>query len=366
MKKDQKINRPFLIITITLTFLGIMIFLSTALGLLAKDGARFASITTNQIGIGLFGGGIIAFITSLIPYRFWGVYSFWLYILGLITLILVFIPGIGFSAGGAQRWILIGPMSFQPVEFMKIGYILFLANYFSSFKKEITTLNHGLYAFLIISGIPALLLILQPDIDNTIIMIGTGAAMYFLAGAKIKHLLLLVCIGLVCLGGLIAVKPYAIDRITTFLDPSADPLTSSYQIRQSLIAVGSGQFFGKGFGKSLQKFQYLPEAHGDSIYAVASEEFGFIGSSLLVVLFFLFLIFGLKIASKARDSFGRLTVLGIVIMITSQSFLNMAAMLGLVPLSGLPLLFVSHGGTALFFTLLSVGIVFNISKHQKK
>jgi cell division protein FtsW len=193
-----------------------------------------------------------------------------------------------------------------------------------------------------------------------------GFAMFIAAGAYVRDILVLIGAGLLGAAGLVMVRPYLMNRIMAFLDPNVDPLGSSYQIQQSLIAIGSGGPFGRGYGQSIQKFDYLPEPIGDSVFAVLAEEFGFFGSVLLISLFVFFAWRGLRIASKAPDHFSGLLVVGIVILIVSQSFINIASMLGVFPLTGLPLIFVSHGGSALFFTLLSVGIVLNISRYLKK
>jgi len=181
----------------------------------------------------------------------------------------------------------------------------------------------------------------------------------------IKHLLILALIGVVIIAGFAASKPYVRSRLSTFFNPNRDVAGSSYQINQALIAIGSGGLMGRGFGQSVQKFSFLPEPVGDSIFAVAAEEFGFFGAVFLVMLFVIFAARGLKIASKVPDVFARLAVVGIVIMITIQAFVNIGAMLGVVPLSGITLPFVSHGGTSLFFTLLETGIVLSISRTQK-
>jgi cell division protein FtsW len=184
------------------------------------------------------------------------------------------------------------------------------------------------------------------------------------AGAKMKHVMILVLIGALCIGVVATVRPYARARIMTFLNPQSDIQGASYQINQSLIAIGSGGMFGRGFGQSVQKFDYLPEPVGDSIFAVQAEEFGFLGSVVLISLYFFFVFRSITLSTRSPDMFGGLTVLGIAILVIVESFMNIAAMLGLIPLSGEPLLFVSHGGTALIVTLGAAGIIANISRHQ--
>jgi cell division protein FtsW len=224
----------------------------------------------------------------------------------------------------------------------------------------------GTLPFLIITGAAMLILLFQPDNDTILVMVMAGSMMYFMSGANLKHVLLVMIMGIIAAGGVFATRPYVRDRVMTFINPAADPLASGYQIQQSLIAIGSGGFWGRGFGQSVQKFNFLPEPISDSIFAVAAEEFGFVGSVLLVTLFIALLIKGFRVALNARDSFGGLLVLGLVILIAGQSFINIASMLGIFPLSGLPLLFVSHGGSALFFTLFASGIILNVSRFQRK
>ncbi len=366
MNSKAKFDKLFLYTTIALLSVGLLIFLSASLSLLSKDPSIFNSKLMNQIGLGLGLGSLAAFFLANIHYKVLGKFSVWIYIISVILIALVFVPGLGFGAGGAKRWLNLGPIPFQPVELMKISYILFLSMWFYYVKDQVKTFKRGMLAYLVITGIPASILFLQPDMDNTMIMAISGFIIYAIAGAEKKHLGMLIAMGAVAAVGVAFMKPYILERVMTFMNPGEKALTSSFQINQSLIAIGSGEIFGKGFGQSLQKFKYLPEPMSDSIFAVASEEFGFVGSITIIFLFTLFLISGLRIARRCKDDFGRLTALGLVIMIVSQSFLNIASMLGLFPLSGLPLLFISHGGTALFFTMCAVGIILNISKNDKK
>jgi cell division protein FtsW len=193
-----------------------------------------------------------------------------------------------------------------------------------------------------------------------------SGAMFFVAGAELKHIGGIIGSGIALSGLLILVRPYIRDRIMIFLNPASDPLGAGYQIQQSLIAVGSGRFTGRGLGQSIQKFSYLPEPIGDSIFAVYAEEWGFVGCLVLLSLFAVLLVRGLRIAAHAPNTFSRLIVVGIVVSIISQAWLNIASMLGVFPLSGLPLTFVSHGGTALFFALAQMGVVLNVSKHTRE
>ena len=355
-----------MVIIITLVTLGFFIFSSASLGLLAREGAHFSSVAFSQIVFGIIGGGIGMFLTSQIYYRNWRRFAFYIFLGTCLLTLAVFIPGIGFEHGGAHRWLIVAGFSFQPAELLKIGYIIYMATWLSGTQKQVATFKNGVLPFLGITMVVGIILLLQPDTDTFLLMGTAGLAMFVTAGGRWRDVGLMMLSGVVLLALLAFSRPYIMDRITTFLDPTTDPQGSSYQIQQSLISIGSGGFAGRGFGQSIQKFEYLPEPIGDSIFAVFSEEFGFIGSVFLIGLLSFFTFRGYKIASHASDLFGMLLVVGFMTLIVIQAFLNIGAMLSLAPLMGLPLPFVSHGGTALLTTLIAVGIVLNVSKYQKK
>jgi cell division protein FtsW len=310
--------------------------------------------------------GTIAFlVTSKIDYKHWRGLGFYFFIGSLVLTALVFVPEIGFSHGGATRWIDLKLFTFQPSELLKVSFVIYLAAWLSSIRDKVSTLKFGLFPFWIMVGLVGILLLKQPDTDTFGVIVFAGLAMFISAGGKWRHILATVLVGIVVFGAIALTRPYVMSRIETFFKPAENSLGSSYQLQQSLIAVGSGGIVGRGFGQSVQKFNYLPEPIGDSIFAVAAEEFGFVGSVILILLFVFFAVRGLKIATRAPDSFGRLVVVGIVILIISQAYINIAGMLGVIPLTGIPLPFVSHGGTALFIALAEVGIIVNISKHQR-
>lgn len=367
MSSSKPIDKILFVTVAILLFLGLIIFFSASLGLLARNGAKFGSVLSSQIGLGLIIGGIWATIVSKIDYKFWGKKSFWVLLLAIILTLAVFIPGIGFEHGGAKRWIILaGYWTFQPAEFLKIAYIIYLAAWIASVKEKVSGFKHGCLPFVLITAIPALILLAQPDTGTILLISFSGLIMYFVSGGSFKHIFLILILGAIMGLGLIATRPYLMERIKTFINPTSDSLGSGYQIQQSLIAIGSGGITGKGFGQSVQKFNYLPEPIGDSIFAVTAEEFGFLGATLLVILFSIFAIRGIQLSYMVKDTFGGLLMLGLAIMIAAQSFFNMGAMLGIFPLSGLPLIFISHGGTALFFSLFAIGIMLNISRHIKK
>lgn len=360
------IDRILLTIVVVLVIIGFFIFSSASLGLLAREGARFSSVALNQVLFGIIGGSVALYLTSTIHYRVWRKYAFYIFLATYVLTFLVFIPGLGFSHGGATRWINLGPISFQPSELLKIGFVIYMATWLSGMQGHISNFLKGTLPFIGFVGLVGIAMLLQPDTDTFIIMAVAAVAMFITAGGRIRDVCLMFVAGVLLLAVLAFTRPYIMDRITTFLDPTVDPQGSSYQINQSLIAVGSGGFAGRGFGQSIQKFEYLPEPIGDSIFAVYSEEFGFLGSAVLILLFASFTFRGYRIATHAPDLFGMLLVVGIMTLIVFQAFLNIAAMLGLAPLSGLPLPFISHGGTALLTTLAAVGIVLSVSKYQKR
>lgn len=363
MKKS--VDKIFLGIVITLLILGVFAFISASLGVLAKNEAKFYGILFNQLMLGLVGGIAALYFFSKIDYKFWKKYSLYFFLASIGLTLLVFVPHLGFVHGGARRWIAFGPVTFQPVEFLKFGFIIYFAAWLSWAKAKVQNFKWGVLPLAVLLGIIALILFKQPDTKSFILILAAALMMLLVSGVPWKYLFGFVGVSVIALIILVSFKPYLIDRVKTFLDPNRDPSGSSYQLQQSLIALGSGGVFGRGFGQSIQKFSYLPEPQGDSIFAVIGEEFGFIGVTILILLFVAFALRGMRIANHSPDLFGRLLVTGIVIMLTAQSFLNMASIVGLFPLTGVPLVFISQGGTALLVDLAAVGIVLNISRQKK-
>jgi cell division protein FtsW len=209
-----------------------------------------------------------------------------------------------------------------------------------------------------------LIILAQPDTGTFLVLALSGVFLFWLSGGKLKHLLLLAVLGVLALFILIKIEPYRMSRWTVFMNPEADQTGAGYQLKQSKIALGAGGIFGRGLGMSIQKFNYLPEPIGDSVFSVFGEEFGFIGTTFLIIAFTFFTYRGLAISRRAPDSFGRLLGSGIVILIITQAFVNIASMTGMIPMTGVPLLFVSKGGSALAITLMQIGVLLNISKHK--
>jgi cell division protein FtsW len=366
MSSKIKIDIPFFISIVILALAGFLIFNSASLGLLSGKSGTYSSVAFNQTFFGLFLGTIACLITSRIPYTFYRKYAFYIFLATILVTLLVFVPGIGFSHGGAKRWVFIKSFSFEPSEFLKIGYIIYFSAWLGNAKDKVKTFSKGYGPFILITAVVGLILLKQPDTDTFIVTLCAGLAMFIAAGGRWRYILASALIGVVGLYGIAQMRPYVMARITTFMHPEANSLSSGYQIQQSMIALGSGGLNGRGYGQSIQKFNFLPEPIGDSIFAVAGEEFGFVGSTLLILFFVFFGVRGLKIASQTKDTFGRLLAVGIVILVVSQAFVNIGAMTNILPLSGIPLPFVSHGGTALLITLAEMGIILNISKSAKK
>jgi len=359
-------DRTFFALTIALVIIGFFIFSSASLGLLARDGARFSTVAFNQATLGIIGGSIALFLASTIHYRVWRQYAFYFCIATILLTLAVFIPGIGMSHGGAYRWIDLGIISFQPSELLKIAFIIYMATWLSGMKGHIQDFKKGTIPFiLLIAGI-GIPLLLQPDTDTYLLIVGASMAMFIVAGGRIRDIILMGLMAVILVAVLAFTRDYVMQRIQIFFNPTLDPQGSGYQIKQSLIAVGSGGIAGRGYGQSIQKFEYLPEPIGDSVFAVYAEEFGFIGSVFLILLFSSLGLRGYRIASHAPDLFGMLLVVGIITLVMLQVLLNIAAMISLAPLSGLPLPFISHGGTALLAMLGAMGIVLNVSKYQKR
>ncbi len=361
----RKIDRFFLISVIILTAFGFVIFLSASLGLLAQNGSNFSTVAGKQT-LSLVLGIIAFYIFSRLDYK-WLHKSALFILFGAIGVnLLLFIPSITVHFNGASRWIDMGIFTFQPSELLKIAFIIYIAAWVHFVKDRITSFKLGMLPYIVIAIILSVLLLAQKDTDTLIIILLTGLVMLFIGGLPLRYIIITICLLGTIISGVIVFQPYARQRFNTFLNRNSDTQGASYQINQSLIAIGSGQILGRGFGQSIQKFGYLPQPTDDSIFAVAAEEFGFVGSIALLIMYVLFGVSVFRIGTRSQDVFGGLLVMGIAILIIMESFMNMAAMLGIIPLSGLPILFVSHGGTALIITLITAGIVANVSKHARK
>jgi cell division protein FtsW len=365
-KIEHGIDKPFLIITFILITVGLVIFSSAILMLVGT--AKYDTVRFNQYGLGLVGGLISMYICYRIPITFYRKYAFYIYLASVVTMILVFIPGIGVSHGGARRWVKLFGFGFQPAEFYKIGAILYMSLWLmKDFGKKLD-LHKNFYSrtlpLISILGISSILFLLQPDTDILGVICLSLVTMYILAAGNFKDIFILGLIGVFALAIIVFSRPYVMKRVEIFMNPGLDPTGAGYQFQQSLIAIGSGGIAGRGYGQSIQKFKYLPEPIGDSIFAVSAEDFGFIGTTFLILLYVVFLIRGFKLAIRS-SSYGSLVIVGLLCLIVIQSFVNMAAMMGMLPLSGTPLIFVSQGGTSLLISLMSIGIILSASREKK-
>ena len=355
----------FIFIVVCLILLGGLILVSVSLPISQeKFGSSFYYLN-HQIIFGLLPGLILAFSAfkiKLVSFKKWAPI---LLLINLIFLGMVFLPLIGVNFRGSARWINLGPISFQPSEFLKLSFILYLSSWLASRTEKIKTKNEfwqTLLAFLVVMGIISIFLIFQPDISTLFVIISVASLMYFLAKTPLGHSILIVFMIILAFLVLIKIAPYRFNRILVFLNPELDPMGIGYQIKQALIAIGSGGIFGSGLGLSLQKFGFLPHSISDSIFAIFAEETGFLGSLVLVLLYLVFFWRGLKIGKQSADNFSKFCAFGITFWITLQGFINIGSMIRILPLTGIPLPFISYGGSALISELIGVGILLNISK----
>ena len=366
-KKIKKVHfdKMFLITCCLILALGLVMLFSASVAVGLERFGDSSFFIKRQI-IALVLGTILFYIAYKVDYRFWHKWSLMILIVSIILLILVLIPGIGASGQGAQRWINLGVFGFQPSEAVKLAVILYMAAWLSERGEDrIKDIRYGLIPFVALLGLLSVLIMRQPDFGTLTIIIFIALVLFFVGGADIKHIF-----GLILSGGLLALfaiktASYRMARLLSFLNPSIDPQGAGYHITQAKLAVGSGGLFGLGLGQSRQKFFYLPEVTGDSIFAVIAEELGFFFSSLVILLFLIFFWRAIKIASKAPDNFGKLVAVGIGAWISVQAFVNIGAMLGVLPLTGLTLPLMSYGGSSLIVTMAGIGVLLNISKQCK-
>lgn len=364
--KTKSLDKTLLIILFILLGFGLIMIAS---GGVAYSQTRFGDdyfFLKRQIIYGIIPGLLVFYIFQKIDYHYWKKIAIPLFFLSLIFLILVFIPGLGIKTYGASRWLQLGPLSFQPSEMAKLAIILYLSLWLESKgRKSIRDFMEGFLPFVGILAAVGFLIIKQPDMGTLGVLAITAIFIFFASGAKLSHLFALAMAGFFSLAILIKISPYRFNRFMTFVNPQSDPQGIGYHINQALLAIGSGGIFGLGLGHSRQKFNYLPEPVGDSIFAIIGEELGLIGGLFLIILFVAFAFRGLKIAKNAPDDFGKLAAIGITSWIIVQAFINISAISGIMPLTGVPLPFISYGGTSLVFLMAGVGILLNISKKTK-
>lgn len=343
-----KLTHVFLATAIILTAVGtVFVFESSLAESLATFGNQFFLLKQHLFGLAV---GLVAFLIGVkTPTSFWLKYSKIWFCLSLLLLVLVFVPGIGKELNGAHRWLSIGGLRLQPVEFLKLSIVLYYAHWL---KK-----HQNIASFLIVTAVPLVLIMLQPDLGSALIVTGLALTMFFLGGGNLKKIGLIAAVGMPLLVASIALSPYRLQRVTTFLNPESDPLGASFHARQNTLALGRGGILGKGFGNSNQKFNYVPEASTDSIFAIVAEEVGLVGSLVIFVLFGTFFYCIYAIAQKESDKEHRVLLMGIMTWIGLQTVLNLGAVVALVPLTGTPLPFFSYGRSSQVMILFATGLV---------
>lgn len=357
-----KIDGWLMLAVLALSSFGLILIASASVVISHEAiGSNYAFVIDQAIRLGI---GVVAMaIFSVIDYRFWqkkaGIIL--IAILGLLVATLLF----GKEVNGAKSWLYIGSFGFQASELIKILSILYFAAWFSSNREKLKSFTQGFLPLVFMIAVIGALMLAQPDTGTAMVLIATIGIMYIVAGAPLSHIGISIGAGLAVLIPFILAAPYRLKRITAFLDPSSDTLGVSYHINQALLAVGAGGLLGLGFGNSKQKFLYLPEPHTDSIFAIAVEELGFLRAILIFAMIVLIVIRGLKIAREVNDEFAQLIAVGVSALIAVQAFVNIGAILGVFPFTGVTLPFVSYGGSSLITLLMGVGILLNISRHRE-
>ncbi|MFQ5427477.1 MAG: putative lipid II flippase FtsW [Thermodesulfobacteriota bacterium] len=305
--------------------------------------------------------GLLMFVAaSRIPYTLYGKLVYPILILALILLLLIYVPGIGYKAGGARRWIHLGPLAFQPSEPAKLAVVVFLAYSLSAKAEKIKDFWFGFLPNIIIPGIFVALIIMQPDLGTALTLSALVLILCFAGGVRLRYLLGLFVPFVPVVLFVVHRHAYMSKRLLVFMDPWKDALGAGFQMVQSFLAFGSGGVTGVGLGEGMQKLFYLPEAHTDFILSVIGEELGLVGVGLVIAFYIVFLISGIKITLKAKDLFGAYLALGLTVMVSMQATINMAVVLGLLPPKGLTLPFISYGGSSLVMNMIAVGILLNI------
>lgn len=354
----------FLSAAAALVIFGLVMLASASSDLSLRERGDSYAILLHQITNGFLLGVAGFLVGYFFYYRNWERFAVPLFILGIIALLLVWSP-IGVTEKGSARWVSVKAFSFQPGELVKLTLIIYLASWLSRTPLRAKHLGEGFLPFLLIVGLVVALLLLQPATSTALIIVTGSLILYFMGGARIRFFALAVVVAIAAFGAVIATTPYRLERVEALLNPTADPLGTGYHLSQAKLAIGAGGVTGVGFGQSTTKLHYLPEPLGDSIFAIIGEELGFVGTGALLACFTILVIRGFAIARKAPDPFGRLMAVGFVSIIGLQAFVNIAATSGLIPPTGVPLPFISYGGTALAVFLTMTGIIGNISRYAR-
>ncbi len=364
MSKTLKIDYLLLFSTLCLSAIGLVMVFSASPTMALKLGDTYYFIKRHILYLLLgFSALYFGLRIDLKSLKRW---SNLIFLVSLVLLLLIYLPGLGKKISGASRWIDLMLFTFQPSELIKFTMILFLANLLSSWKERIKNFGQGLVPILIVMALVCGLIVAQPDLGTAVMICVTSFIMLFAAGAELIHLAALFGIGVLGVLILALSSPYRMRRIIAYLDPWQDPQGIGFHIIQSLYAIGSGGLFGLGLGASRQKFFYLPQQFTDFIFAILCEEMGFMGGAFVVILFIIFAARGFRIAFLSKDNFNYLLATGLVSWISLQAIINLMVVVGLIPTTGIPLPFISYGGTATVVGLFSVGILLNISMETKQ
>ena len=349
---------------IAMVLLGLSALLSASVVESQKDFGNIYSYFLHQLLYGDGIGAVVGLIAYKIYYKKWRMFALPILLTAIFLLLMVLIPAISSEVGGARRWISIAGFSLQPSEFAKLALIVYLAAWFDLRRKTtITRWGEGFIPFVSIVGVVGGLILLQPDVSTLGLIALISAFMFFMAGGSIIQIGFMAALGSGLLWILVSLEQYRLDRLLIFFNKTIDPLGIGYQLNQSLVAIGSGGIFGLGLGQSMQKYRFLPEAMKDSIFAVWAEEVGFLGAMLIISLFIIFTLRGLRIAKNVNSRFGKFLASGITFWVIIQAFINIGSMIGMIPLTGMPLPFISYGGSSMVATLAGMGILLNISKY---
>ncbi|MBD3300334.1 MAG: putative lipid II flippase FtsW [Candidatus Moranbacteria bacterium] len=362
MRNSNQVDKPLAVTIFALVIFGLVMIFSAGIALSLNNYDRPYYFFYHQLLYGVIPGLILWVLAQNINYKFWKKNSFWMFIFVIILLVLVLFVGERYK--GSTRWLNVGPVNIQPTEIAKLVVVLYLGAWMSKRKDKIKSFSQGFIPFCFILLILSLLIIVQPDVGTLGLIVAISVLMFFMAKGRISHLLLLFIVGILLFYVLIQIEPYRMARLQAFRDPGVDPTGIGWQVQQAKIAIGSGGLWGNGLGHGRQKFLYLPEPIGDSIFAIICEELGMIGGVFLIGLFYVIAWRGLRISKQAPDEFSKLVAGGITVWFVLQAFMNIAAITSLIPLTGIPLPFVSYGSSALIISLVGAGILLNISKNK--
>ena len=357
----KKLDKVLLFTIIILALFGlIMIYSASSIWAEYKFNDSFHYVKYQLIFFMI--SSILMYIVSKIDYEFYYNNSNKLLVICLILLILVLIPGIGSVRNGSRSWFGIGSLGIQPSEFAKLGLIIFTSKYLSNSRSEIKSFKNGVLPILFITLLIFGLIMLQPDLGTGVILVMSIISLLFIAGVNMKFFIFGGLLGIIGIIILIIIAPYRMDRITSFINPWDDPLGTGFQIIQSLYAIGPGGLLGTGYLNSIQKHFYLPEPQTDFIFSIIAEEFGVVGAIIVVGLFTIILIRGIKIATHTKDLFSKYLSFGILFQLMFQTLMNLMVVIGLIPVTGVTLPFLSYGGSSLLTSMISMGIILNISR----